>query len=66
MIRSGIRGWGWRNRQHIGEEGFKMGDSRTIEDRRAALLDQLENPLLTQVEIDKIKHKLEILDSQNA
>ena len=41
-------------------------DARTIEDRRAALLDQLENPMLTAGEIDKIKLKLEVLDSSEA
>lgn len=41
-------------------------ENRSIEDRRAALLDQLDNPLLTQVEIEKIKVKLEVLDAQEA
>lgn len=43
-----------------------MQEDRTIEDRRHRLLDQLENPLLTAGEIEKIKQKLEILDTQSA
>lgn len=42
-----------------------MHDS-SIEDRRASLLDQLDNPLLSMTEIDRIKLKLEVLDAQEA
>jgi hypothetical protein len=41
-------------------------ENRTLEDRRQSLLDQLENPLLTQTEIEKIKLKLEVLDTQES
>lgn len=37
---------------------------KTIEDRKAALLDQLEKPATSQQEIQRIKTKLEILDKQ--
>jgi hypothetical protein len=41
-------------------------ENRTLEDRRQSLLDQLENPLLTQTEIEKIKLKLEVLDTRES
>ena len=39
-------------------------ENTTIEERRARLLDQLENPALTRGEIEQIKLKLELLASQ--
>lgn len=36
----------------------------SLQDRKARLLDQLENPNLTDQEIERIKTKLEVLDQQ--
>lgn len=61
------RGWGRpKQGRRTGEEGNRMAETRTTanEERRQKLLDQLENPGLTQPEIEKIKLKLDILDSQ--
>lgn len=38
----------------------------SIEDRKAKLLDQLENPGITSEEIEQIERKLKILESQGA
>lgn len=43
-----------------------MPEAASVESRRERLLDQLENPLLTTAEIEKIKLKLELLEAQEA
>jgi hypothetical protein len=40
--------------------------TRTIRERKQALLDQLENRHLTAAEIERIKQKLQLLDDQEA
>jgi hypothetical protein len=40
--------------------------TRTIEQRKQSLLDQLENRHLTETDIERIKQKLEVLDDQEA
>lgn len=39
--------------------------TRTNEDRKQALLNQLENPSLTTMEIEKIEKKIAVLDKHD-